>query len=62
MRAAIDTLRERRPAAAGTLGIALVTENPKLMRESGRRLIASFGWRRTGTDPRGLDLWTIEFE
>lgn len=42
------------PAAAATLGIALVTDDQKLMRES--------SWRRTGTDPRGLDLWTIEFE
>lgn len=60
MRAAIDTLRERR--AASVRGIALVTENRKLMRESGRRLIASFGWRRVGADARGLDLWSIEFE
>ena len=61
MRAAIATLHERRPAAAAIQGIALVTENPKLMRASGRRLIASFGWQRIGKDTRGLDVWTITF-
>lgn len=40
----------------------LVTENQKLMRKSGQRLLASLGWQKVGKDQRGLDVWTVEFD
>ena len=62
VRAAVDTLRERGVTGTAVKGVVLITENPKLMRESGRRLLNHLGWRHAGADPRGLDIWTIEFE
>lgn len=60
VRAAVDALRQHRDAAA-VKGVVLVTENPKLMRDGGRRLLTRLGWRSVGSDARGLDLWMIEF-
>ena len=61
-RAALGALREGRHFGAAVQGVAVVTENPKLRRASGRRLLTNLGWRPSGTDPRGLDLWTVEFD
>jgi hypothetical protein len=61
-RAGVDTLRTHRHREAGVRGAALVAENPKFRLAGGRRFLANMGWRPIGKDPRGLDLWTIEFE
>ncbi len=39
VRAAVDTLRERGVSGTTVKGVVLITENPKLMRDSGRRLL-----------------------
>jgi len=62
VRAAVDALRERRVSGSVVKGVVLITENPKLMRDSGRRLLTHLGWRHAGADPRGLDIWRIDFE
>lgn len=62
VRAAVGALREGRDPGAAIRGVALVTENRKLMRAGGRRLLAHLGWQQAGTDPRGQDLWTVEFD
>ena len=59
IRAAMVVLRQR--SDPDVRGMALVTENPKLMRAGGRRLLKNLGWRRRGNDARGLDLWLFEF-
>lgn len=61
VRASVDALRDRRVEPA-VQGIVLVTENKKLMRASGRRILTHLGWHPAGTDPRGLDVWKIEFD
>ena len=62
MRAAVEVLRARCHAEPGIRGVALVAENPKLRRAGVRRLLTHDGWRREGTDPRGLDIWMVEFD
>lgn len=61
-RAGIDTLREYGHREAGIRGAAVVAENPKFQRAGGRRYLHNMGWRPAGRDPRGLELWTIEFQ
>jgi len=61
-RAGVETLREHRHLEVGIRGAALVAENPKFRLAGGRRFLSNMGWRPVGKDPRGLDLWTIEFD
>ncbi len=61
VRAAVTALRAGRHALPGIRGVALVTENPKLMRAGGRRLLAGLGWQSAGKGPHGRDLWLIAF-
>jgi hypothetical protein len=61
MHRAVDTLRQGAHKDGGIPGVVLVTENQKLMRKSGQRLLASLGWHMEGKDSRGLDVWTVEF-
>ena len=45
----------------GVLGIALVTENVKLMTVALRRLLHRSGWQYLGREPLGRDVWKIDF-
>jgi hypothetical protein len=62
MRAAGDILQRRPLAEPALRGVLLVTENQKIMRAAGRRLLTGLGWHGTGSHKRGLDIWRIEFE
>lgn len=50
-----------RAAGGDILGVAMVTENPKLMKPAARRMLARAGWQYLGRGPLGRDVWTIEF-
>jgi len=42
-------------------GVAMVTENPKLMKNAAQRMLARAGWQHVGRGPLGRDVWKIEF-
>lgn len=47
----------RRPA-----GLAIVTENPKLMRRGAMAILTALGLHRLGRNPRGNDVWYVNFD
>ena len=55
-----DRLRSE-AATSGVLGIALVTENAKLMTVALRRLLHRSGWQYLGREALGRDVWKIDF-
>ncbi|MDP5238955.1 hypothetical protein Q9Q94_05405 [Uliginosibacterium sp. 31-16] len=57
-RAAADCLRQRQD---GMAGMALITENPKLMERGGQRLLQRLGWEYAGRGLLGRDVWKIDF-
>ena len=55
-----DRLRSE-AAINGVLGLALVTENVKLMTVALRRLLHRSGWQYLGREALGRDVWKIDF-
>jgi hypothetical protein len=49
-----------RALRAGARGMLIVTENPKLMHRSVRRLLERV-FEYAGTDQRGIDVWRFDF-
>ncbi|OOZ39147.1 hypothetical protein BOW53_12660 [Solemya pervernicosa gill symbiont] len=42
-------------------GIAIVTENPKLMRKGMKKMFTEIGYHYLGKGPKGNDIWTFDF-
>lgn len=61
VRAAVQELRRRRgePSVAG---VVIVTENRKLMKRGGHRLLQRLGFARAGRDRRGQEVWMCAFD
>lgn len=57
----IDYLR-RTSADSGVLGLAMITENAKLMRPAAKRMLIRAGWQYVGRGPLGRDAWIISFD
>lgn len=52
---------QRRQVEPPVAGVVLVTENQKLMRRGGHRVLQWLGFTRVGSDRRGQDIWKFEF-
>jgi hypothetical protein len=48
--------------APAPLGVVIVAENPKLMRESAMRRLRALGFTLLGRDARGCDVWCLRFD
>jgi hypothetical protein len=60
-RHAVEFLQTRPNPKMNIKGVIAVTENPKLTREGGRRLLQRLGFAYDGRGPKGFDIWKIEF-
>lgn len=60
-RHAVEFLKTRPNPRLGVKGVVVVTENPKLTRGGGRRVLQRLGFDYDGRGPKGFDVWRVEF-
>lgn len=60
-RHAVDFLRSQSFPKLDIKGVVIITENPKLAGEGGRRILKRLGFDYDGRGPKGYDIWRVDF-